>query len=153
MYAQITEVSIVPKKERKQRQSPEPAHHLLNIADHLLTSFYYMGPYLEMLLLHAVKIFQIGWHHTEWIWSKIAPVAEKGLILELDDDRRTGWEDVAQQTWNKRAGMYHNQWKKVAKVATDVFRKGANSGRDLTQGLVNDVTDELKRRTLKRARE
>eukprot|EP00804_Cyclotella_cryptica_P012189 CCRYP_009876-RA/>CCRYP_009876-RA protein AED:0.05 eAED:0.05 QI:245/1/1/1/1/1/4/142/837 len=150
-YVGTTQVSIVPNKERKRTQSPELTHHLLNIADHLLTSFYYIEPYLEVFLLHAVKIFQIGWHRTEWILSKIAPVAEKGLILELDDGSSAGWEDVAQKTWNKQAVMYQNQWKRVAKVATEIVRKGSKSGRDPMQGLVNDVADALMRRTLKQA--
>jgi hypothetical protein len=149
---ETTEVSVV-QKEKNRPPSSEPAHHFNNIADQLLTIFYNIEPYLEVFLFHAIKLFQLGWHHTEWAFQKIGPVVEKELIMELEDGSSAGgWEGVAQETWNKRANMYQKQLKKVAKVTTEVFRKGAKSSRDFTQGLVNDLNKELARKVLKQAR-
>lgn len=117
----------------------------MSIADHLLTTFNNIEPHVEVFLFHAVKMFNLFWHHTEWALSKIAPVAESGLILELEDGQSSGWEDVAKETWRRRVGMYHRQWKKVTKVTTDVVRKGAKSGRDLAEGLSKEATKEMRR--------
>lgn len=72
--------------------------------------------------------------------------------MELEDGGSSGWEDVAQQTWNRRANMYQKQLKKVAKATTEVVRQGVKSSREFTQGVANDLNKELTRKILKQAR-
>lgn len=114
-------------KERR-LPSPEPAPQF-DFVDHLLTTFHNIEPYLEMIMGHIFKIFQLGWRRTGRALSKIAPVAEKGLIMELEDEGSTDWGNVAQQNWNRRAAMYQKNVRKVAQATTRVVRKGAKTGR------------------------
>lgn len=135
---ETTEVIVVEQEKKSRPPTTEPAP-LLELADQLLTIFHNIEPYLEVLLTHAVKIFQLGWRHTGWAFSKIAPAAEKSLIMELEDDS-SGLENVAhvaQETWKKRGDMYQRQLKKVAKA---------------TQGLVNGLNKEVAKKVLKQAR-
>lgn len=138
-----TEISVV-EKEKKSRPSQNPVP-LLDFVPNI-------EHFLDQFLIHVIKLFQLGWRHTGWAFSKIAPVAEKGLIMELEDESSSGWENVAQKNWNRRAHIYQNQLKKVAKVTSEVVRKGVKSSKEFTQGVANDLNKELARKVLKQAR-
>lgn len=101
---------------------------------------------------HVFKIYQLGWRRTGWALSKIAPVAEKGLIMELEDEGSSDWGNVAQQNWNRRAAMYQKNVRKVAQATTRVVRKGAKTGRDWTEKMVRDLNDGMTKKVLNHAR-
>jgi hypothetical protein len=119
--------------------------------DHLSTVYHNIEPYLELFLLNAVKLLQLGWRHSGWAFSKIAPAAEKGLIMELEDGT-SGWESVAQETWKRRGSMYQKQLNKVAKATSVIVRNGAKASMEFTQGLANELNKEVARKVLKQAR-
>lgn len=146
---QTNKVLMIEKEKKSRPPTTEPVP-LLEFADQFLTLFHNFEPYLEAFLIHAVNIIHLGWRHTGRAFSKIVPVAHKGLVMELEDDSSSleNVAHVAQETWKRRGDMYQKQLKKVAKVTTEVVRKGARS----TQGLANDLNKEMARKILKRAR-
>ena len=147
---ETTEISVF-EKEKKGRPSQNPVP-ILDFVPLIVSIFHNIEPSLDEFLIHVIKLFQLGWRHTGWAFSKIAPVAEKGLIMELEDESSSGWENVAQKNWNRRAHIYQNQLKKVAKVTSEVVRKGVKSSKEFTQGVANDLNKELARKVLKQAR-
>ena len=62
-----------------------------------------------------VKMLHLDWHHAGWTFQKITPTAER-VIMEVEDGM-AGRENLAQQSWSRRAVVHQKYRKKVTKVA------------------------------------
>ena len=103
-------------------------HHLSSLTHQVFSLASHLRPYFDFLMEHFIKILQGGLHNVEVAWSKIAPVLQKELLLEMEGGEFKSAES-AKQSWEKQGELYKNQWKKLVKFTSNA-RKGSKAGKE-----------------------